>query len=343
MLHISHILPGQARYNVHIYAVKAHCAGHIQTVRYILWGVAPSHQLQRPLAHGLWIYGYPSRSHGFYYLKLFLRYGVRPARLHGELQAVAAVLPERIAQHILKLALCKHRRSAAAHIHASYLKSAVSGYFRAEAYILLQRGYVGRHVRLVGAHAGGEGAIKAPRPAEGYAYIHVHVPVGNIHEQPLYIHYLLCQGELFRGHVELLRHKAQGLLFAFFGYKLAEQPRGAYTGKAAPWEPRVLIYLAQRAEHGYLHAALAITLPVQLAAAHFWMNIGVLCPRPIHIGSADSAPCIAAFLHHSRNKGGGLAVLGGNHLLHGQIKPYYLAQIVQKLRVVSIYPYHFIS
>ena len=25
MLHISHILPGQARYNVHIYAVKAHC------------------------------------------------------------------------------------------------------------------------------------------------------------------------------------------------------------------------------------------------------------------------------------------------------------------------------
>ena len=222
MLHISHILPGQARYNVHIYAVKAHSAGHIQTVRYILRGVAPAHQLQRPLAHGLWIYGYPSRSHGFYYLKLFLRYGVRPARLHGEFPAVAAVLLQCAAQHILKLALCKHRRSAAAHIHASYLIAAVTDYLSAKAYILFQRGYVSRHIRLVGTHAGGEGTVQASRAAKWYAYIHVHVPVSNVHERPLNIHYFFCEGKLFRGHVKFLRHKAESLFFALFSYQLAK-------------------------------------------------------------------------------------------------------------------------
>ena len=78
----------------------------------------------------------------------------------------------------------------------------------AKAYILFQRGYVSRHIRLVGTHAGGEGTVQASGAAKWYAYIHVHVPVSNVHERPLNIHYFFCKGKLFRiFHCKSFRNK----------------------------------------------------------------------------------------------------------------------------------------
>ena len=256
MLHVRRMLAGKAGYNVHVYIVKAHVPRHVERGYNVRAFMAAAYQFKRCVVHCLRIYGKPAHAVFFQHTQLFFCYRIRPACFNGEFPIESCVCFKRVGNKAVQLIRRKHRWRAAAYVHCAYFAARLLQYGGAKRYVLLQRGKIGRHVRLFSAHLGGKAAIQAARCAERYTYVYIRI-LFRLAVKNWLLHgvYCLCQGKLLFAHVKVLLHHSYRFRFAVAHAQLPQQPRGPYARKRAPRRHEA-VYVCHRPERRYFHRAL---------------------------------------------------------------------------------------
>ena len=270
-------LAGQRRDQIHVDVVEAQLPGQLVGPHGVLAAVAASDAREGLVAEGLGIDGDAADLHALEHRKLLPVDGVRPAGLHRPLRRAGKGLPG-CGEDALQVCTGNGRGRAAAHVGRAHVKPRLAHQLGRQLNLPQQRLGVGGNQLLVPPDLPrGEGAVAAPRLAEGDADVEVEAALLGRAHAALHLRDLTEQFRAVGGHVELAHHMAAG---GFHGkprvQRLVQQARGTDAGERAP---------------GQLHAGHVLQQLVQ---------------RPLHL------PLAGAANFHRRAGGAGLLDLVGS-------------------------------
>ena len=208
---VSLVFSRQAGDDIHVDMGNRFLPGQGVGFPYLLRGMRPADDFQRPVVHGLGIDGDPADTGLADGPELGPGEGVRPTGFHRIFHGTGETgdcFPEQLFKSVLRQGC----GSTAAHIQGAQLPSAFLQDFRTGMHFPDQGGHIGTDQAAVPDFSGGEGTIGAARGAEGNADIYIHPAVAGSGQLLLFSRDLSQQRSPGRRNIEIRNQAPDGVL-----------------------------------------------------------------------------------------------------------------------------------